>query len=1321
MRRATRVSAWTLGALLALVLTMAIAVLIAGNTTAGRHLLEHATERLSGGRVRLTDLSGSFPADIRLERLQLSDAQGIWLTAEHIALRWSPAALLVRHVSIDSLEVGRLDVERRPVSEPSSDKGTASLPRSDVQRLAIDTLVLGPALAGSRATLNVRGAAHLVSLADAQGHMHARRTDGPGGNYELTLRFDPARMDAQLRVEEPAGGALENLLQYPSLGGLSVTANLSGARSAEHAVVSARAGDLRAELRGEVDLTRQSADLSYSVDAPAMMPRPGLAWQRIALHGRWRGDLKTPQADAQLVIEALQLPGEAAAAELRASVKAERGTVAVHATAEGLMLPGPRPRLLADAPLHIDATLRLDAPDRPLQLSASHRLLTLQAQAMTAGEPRANFSLRLPELAPLAAIAGLRVRGSSTLAGTLRQSSGATYLEVGADSELANEAALPVALLSGRSRLQLVVTLTDRSLELQRLTLTGHALTASASGSARRATTADARALQSLRARYEVSLADLGVLSPALGGTAKLKGELDGPPNSFAAEADLTATVSVRGAPRESIDARIKARGLPALADATVTANGILVGAPLQLDASLQRAGEDAYRLVVQRADWKSAHADGDLTASTHLTAGHGSLRLRMDRLADLQPLIGTSVQGSVAGSVTLKPAARGSYADARLEARNIIMGGIAADARLHAAGTAEALSVQLSAQAPDLGGVPARIDTTAHLNLDARDLALERAEARYRGQTVRLLTPARLTFADGLAVHELQLGVQQARVEVDGRIAPELDLRASVHHVDAALVSAFLPDVLAQGTLDADAQLTGPASAPSGVVKVQAGQLRFAHPTVRDLQALGVQATARLQGNAAQLDAHLSGAGNSQLALTGSAPLSAEGTLDLRLEGKIDAALANPVLEARGERAAGTLSVSASVTGPVRAPQIGGTIDLAHGDLRDYTQGIHVSDITAHLIGSQGTLRIANLTARAVPGQISMDGTIGVLQPQLPLDVHLTATNAQPISSDLLTANLSADLRAKGTLRERLDVSGTLNLNRTLVGIPNALPPDVAVLDVRRPGEAPPPTAEHKLVIGLDVRVHAPREVRVQGRGLNAELGGDLRLRGTTDSPRVSGGFDLIRGTFALASTQLDFTTGRVSFNGAGLHNKIDPTLDFTAQTAAADATVTLHVAGFADAPQFTLESSPQLPQDEILARLLFGVSASQLTALQLAQIGAALASLSGVGGGGPNPLARLQKSLGLDRLSVGSGAPPGATGQTSGTSVEAGRYVSERVFVGLKHSTTGFSQVEADVDLSKHLKLRTQLGNGTATTQGTTPENDPGSSVGLVYQFEY
>jgi translocation and assembly module TamB len=63
----------------------------------------------------------------------------------------------------------------------------------------------------------------------------------------------------------------------------------------------------------------------------------------------------------------------------------------------------------------------------------------------------------------------------------------------------------------------------------------------------------------------------------------------------------------------------------------------------------------------------------------------------------------------------------------------------------------------------------------------------------------------------------------------------------------------------------------------------------------------------------------------------------------------------------------------------------------------------------------------------------------------------------------------------------------------------------------------------------------------------------------------------------------------------------------------------------------------------------------------------------------------------------------------------------VSPRVYVGARQSTTGITQLQVDVDLTKRLKLTTRLGNGTATTQGTTPENDPGSSIGLSYQFEY
>jgi translocation and assembly module TamB len=417
-------------------------------------------------------------------------------------------------------------------------------------------------------------------------------------------------------------------------------------------------------------------------------------------------------------------------------------------------------------------------------------------------------------------------------------------------------------------------------------------------------------------------------------------------------------------------------------------------------------------------------------------------------------------------------------------------------------------------------------------------------------------------------------------------------------------------------------------------------------------------------------------------------------------------------------------LTIDTTVTGAAAAPEIGGTVKLANGSVRDYTQGINLTDITGDFTGSHGTLQIQSLTAKAAPGTVSITGTIGALQPHIPIDLKLTAKNAQPISSNIITANLDADVHVSGTAREKLDVEGTLRVNRANIEIPSGFPPDVAVLDVRRPGKAPPPKPEKPLIVNLKVTVDAPRQILVKGRGLDAELGGQIQIRGTTDVPTVGGDFELQRGTFTLGSSQLTFSYGTVTFNGAGLKKKIDPTLDFVASTQVVDVTATVKITGIADSPKIELSSTPDLPQDEIMARLLFGESASQLTALQVVQIGAALASLGG-GGGGLNPLVKIQKTLGLDRLTVGSGATTGtgtgAAQQNSGYSVEAGRYVSSRVFVAVKESTTGTSQLAVDVDLTKHLKLQTRLGNGSTTAQGTTPENDPGSSIGLAYQFEY
>jgi translocation and assembly module TamB len=1329
MRRALKILAWALGAGIALALLLAAAVLVTGNSQTGREMIARITDRLTDGHVKLIGLGGTFPADLTLAHLQLIDRRGIWLTADQISVRWSPGALLERRIQVDRLYVARLDMERVPVSESSG--GKVSIPHIDVAEFRIDVLKLGSELAGTPATLSVQGGGQLHSLEDANADVVARRTDGDG-LYTLHLHLDPARMDAALELHEPASGPLENILQLPGLGALAATLNVKGPRNAERIEIALSAGQLRARSEGSVDLPGKSADLEYSLEAPAMSPRADIAWRRLALQGRWRGSFSAPAADGRLDVDGLRLAGGTAIAGLRADLTASRGSIAVKAVVNGLEIPGPQAALLAKDPLQVDASMRLDDAARPLTVSASHRLFALRAQAVTAGQQQVTVDLRLPNVAPFAALAGQDVRGDATIKAELLRRRADVSVTMDANIGVSGGTADWVALVGKRVALQLSANLSDDGITLERLRLAGDAFTFSSNGSATRrrpvANIGPHRAvlddyIEKLQARWDLNLSDLGVLSPELNGDLQASGHLSGPPTALIGDATLTSALSIRGSPRGAVSAELKASGLPTAPSGTVQAHGMVDGAPLKVDVGLERGARNGVRAVIHQAEWKSAHLAGELDLEQSLANSRGVVRLRLAQLGDLDRVLGVTLKGSLEADATFTPAGGRTHAEFQVDGRDLVAGQFSGSVHLTGKGATDAVDLKLSAEAPNVKGAVVSISSSALLNLDAHSLRVASAVARYRGQELRMLSPVRLSFASGLSIDNLRLGAQDAVLQIDGELAPALDVRASLHQLKPTLFNVFVPDLWSDGTIEGQLHLQGSLDAPTGSVALSAIGMRSSADVAADLPALDLHASAELDGKAASVTARLNAGSGSLLEVSGSAPLNAAGALALKIQGKLDIGLANPMLEARGMHAGGQLAMDATVAGTTAAPQIHGTVTLTEGNWRDYARGLSLSGINAEVLGSEGTLQIKSFKASAASGTVVMTGSIGVLQPKVPLDLKIIATNAQPIASSILTARLNADISVKGTARERIDVAGTIHVIRATIGIPDSLPPEVAVLDVRRRGQHAPPAAG-RLVIGVDVAIQAPNQILVQGRGLDAELGGDVRISGTSDSPLISGGFDLQRGSFTIAGNKLTFdTTSNVSFDGAGLKRTIDPTLNFTAKTTVTGVTVTLTITGHADSPQFEFSSDSGLPQDEIMARLLFGEPTTQLSALQVAEIGSALATLTGVGGSGSNPLTKLQKALGLDRLYVGSNTTTTPTGapENSGAAIGAGRYVTKRVYVEAKQTTTGASQVLVDVDLTKRLKLQTRLGNGTAVTQGTTPENDPGSSIGLSYQFEY
>ena len=1329
MRRALKISAWSAGGLALFLALLTGGIYVAGNTDTGRHLIERLTARLTSGNVNVTGLGGSFPQQLYVERLELRDEQGVWLTADKVRLQWSPLAYLGGRLQIDDLQVATIHVQRLPLaSSKTTGNEPASIPQIDAGRVAIDVLELGPQLAGESTALVVKGSAHLRTLQDMTIDAAAQRLNGKG-EYALQLRFDSRRMDAKLNLHEPAGGPLENLLQVPGLGALAATGEVHGSRAAGRVDLSVDAGDIRARAQGTLDVTNLSADLDVGFESNAQRPRAGLAWNRAVLKGRWHGSFKAPVAEGHLEAAQLSLPGGIEMASVSADLAAGSGKATLQALIQGLRIPGPLPQLLEDSPVKLDASMRLDDAARPLDVAASHRLFSLSARADTAdlgsGKQSAAVDLHWLDLTPLAAIINQDIHGTAVVKAQLKGDRGAAHLSMQADASIAVGNAFWSQAVGNRATLQMTSLVTDKVFRLEHAKFAGSAVAVSAEGELSRAPAGTGRTdPESVRLRWDADVSDLHTLASALAGSARASGTVNGSTRALSAEAHVASSASVRGSPSGTLSADIKIRGLPDAPNGSVMADGSFDGAPLSIDIELPTVQRGTLVAQIRRAEWKSAHLNGDLRVLTATAQTKGQLRLEMGQLGDVNHVLGSDIAGAVNASVSLQPVQGRTHADYRFEARNLSWGGLVGSVQVAGAGARDSLGFKLDVQLPMLHGAPASGSANGSVNLDAGQIHIAEAAAHYRGQDARLLAAANVSYSSGVAVDELKLGAHNAVFDLQGQISPVLDAHATLRHAEPALLNVLSPGLLESGTIEADAKVQGTVAAPTGQIDVTAKDVRLADEAALGLPPLEVQASARLNGNTADVDARLVAGESSKLNALGRVPLAADGALELKINGSLNVAMINPILEARGQHATGQLSVDATVTGSVPAPQIGGTVAVTRGSWRDYARGLSVTDIEADIIGRQGRLQIKKFTAAAAPGTLSMTGSVGVLEKNIPVALNLTATNAQPIASKLVTANLNADLRITGTARERLDIAGRVDLNRTLVGIPNGLPPNVAVLDVRRRGKEVPAPSGKELVIGMDVTVHASQEILVQGRGLDAEVGGELHLGGTLNSPVVNGGFDLVRGSFSLGSTKLNFTPpGSVTFEGNGLKNKIDPTLDFTAQSTVQNVTATLRISGPADAPRFEFSSSPPKQPDEIMALLLFGnENPASLTGLQYAQVAAALATLSGVGGdGGLNPLVKIQRTLGLDRLSVGSAGTNAAGTGNMGATIEAGRYISKRVYVEAKQSSTGTSQLQADIELTKHLKLQTRLGNGTASAQGTTPENDPGSSIGLSYQFEY
>ena len=618
-------------------------------------------------------------------------------------------------------------------------------------------------------------------------------------------------------------------------------------------------------------------------------------------------------------------------------------------------------------------------------------------------------------------------------------------------------------------------------------------------------------------------------------------------------------------------------------------------------------------------------------------------------------------------------------------------------------------------------------------------DIRLARLTGSFGAEHFQLTRPLRLSQrGTDLALADLTLTLGPGRITGSAaRRGQALSLQLAARNLSIASAARLLGYHDVGGSLTFDASIGGTVASPQGSFKVSGRELRFALPKQPRVPVLGLDLDGRWNGREIALNGKVSGLKRETIELTGSVPLvlrpaplavsmPPQGRLALRIEGAGELANLADLLPFGEDRISGRFALDVSLGGTVAAPSASGHLTVSDGRYENFATGAVLTKVKIELAGDRDRLTLREFSAGdSADGSLGARGSLGLSAAAPAADLTVTLKHFRVAARDEMVMTASGDVAVSGMIASP-KVTARLTAERGDITLPDRLPPSVVRLkiveinsrdgkgtDGKRPARPAKKTETPALLATLDLDLAVPGRVFVRGRGLDSEWGGRLKITGTSAAPQIAGSLDAQRGTFDVLGKTFKITRGRIAFDGGA---SLDPAIDILAEVSGGDVTAQVLVGGLISSPTITLTSTPTLPQDEILARVLFNRGVGQITAAQGIQVAQTAATLAG---GGSGVLDRIRSRVGLDRLVFGaapsgtaSGNPNPASGGSaaSGTAVSGGKYVAEGVYVGATQGLTPQSgKVTVEIEVRPNVTVETELGQ----TSGT--------GIGLNYKYDY
>ncbi|MDR2857745.1 MAG: translocation/assembly module TamB domain-containing protein, partial [Novosphingobium sp.] len=603
--------------------------------------------------------------------------------------------------------------------------------------------------------------------------------------------------------------------------------------------------------------------------------------------------------------------------------------------------------------------------------------------------------------------------------------------------------------------------------------------------------------------------------------------------------------------------------------------------------------------------------------------------------------------------------------------------------------------------------GVPFQIATNTDMQ---PGLWRAMVQGTVRGVRFRTTAPARIVPGDkGYELLPARIDFGRGNVRLAGTYGAGLKVQSRLDSLDMSLVNAFMPSVgmggSATGSLDfeqadatafprADARLTIRDFTRTTAVSVSApvdvnfvGRLL---PGGGEARAVIRERGTVIGRMAATLRPLPPGEGGWMTRLM-EAPLGG----GIRYNGPVDTLFSFAGMS--DQRLSGPIGVAADFSCHVSSPCLNGVIRANSLTYENETYGTRLTDMAVSGRFAGDRLEVEKLTATAGNGSLNGQGYVSLAAAAgYPMDLTVTLNNARLARGDAVSATATGQLRLTRAAGKMAVLSGRIRLPETHYKVIRQGAEEVPELTGVR-FKAPRRqryTAEEAPVsvpglldgIRLDLQLSASEKLYVSGMGLDSEWRADFRVTGTGAAPSITGEVDLVRGTLDFAGRSFDLTDGRINFTGG---TTIDPVIAVSGTETIGDVSIAVNVSGRAFSPRITFASTPALPQDEIMSRILFGSSISNISALQAVQLAASINALRGTGGG-LNPMGRLRSATGISRLRIVS--PDEQSGR--GTALAAGHYITSNIYVELVTDARGFTATQLEVSLTPWLSMLSQAG---------------------------